>query len=159
MNAFLKRRSKDIIFALVLIGGVAVFATSGRTSATDAEYALDREPEVIAATFSSAWCSACKVLEPKLAKVIPGFSDKPVRFVKLNFTFGEAEGHEETAASLNFSDVYERFKGGTGFTLLIDADSGEIIDMLTMEHSKDAMRAAIAQSIAVAGRADAAKAP
>ena len=145
-------RLKNLLFPAALIIGVAVFAFSGRTAETGAAYALERQPEVIAATFSSAWCSACKVLEPKLADIIPGFSTEPVRFVKLNFTFGQGAEQEKIAADLQFKDVYERFKGATGFTLLIDAESGDIIDMLTMDHSKKAMRAIIAQSIAVASR-------
>jgi hypothetical protein len=39
--------------------------------------------------------------------------------------------------------VYERFSKATGYTLLIDAESGDIVDMLTISHSVGAMREAI----------------
>ncbi len=144
------KKLKDFLLPAIVIGGVGLFAFSGRSSATDAEYVYDGEPEVIAATFSSAWCSSCKILAPRLAKVIPDFADRPIKFVELDFTFGQRTDVEEQAAKEGLSDIYPRFKGATGFTLLVDADTGEIIDMLTMNHSKQAMRAVIAQAIAVA---------
>ena len=149
------KRLKNYIFPVVLIAGVAIFAFSGRNSATGAEYTFEGEPEVVAATFSSAWCSSCKILEPRLADVIPDFKDKPVKFVKLDFTLGQRDEIEEQAAAEGLEDIYPRFKGATGFTLLVDNETGEIIDMLTIGHSKPAMRAAIAQSIALASQPDA----
>ncbi|MCK5751033.1 MAG: hypothetical protein KAH44_32750 [Oricola sp.] len=141
---------KSFIFPAVLAIGAVIFALAGRSPATGADYALDRAPEVVAVTFSSAWCPSCKVLEPRLAKVIPDFADKPVKFVELDFTFGENAEVEAKAEGLG--GVYPRFKGATGFTLLVDRDTGEIIDMLTMDHSQGAMRAALAQALAVAER-------
>ena len=151
-NGCIVKRVKDFVFPIVLVIGLAVFAAAGRAPATGVDYVLDEEPEIIAATFSSAWCSSCKVLEPKLAAVAPEFSDKPVKFVKLNFTLGKTDAVETLAAENNITDIYERFKDATGFTLLIDADTGEVIDMLTMNHSKPVMRAMIAQAIAAASR-------
>ena len=144
------KRFKDWMFAAIVVVGIGVFAFSGRTEATDAEYQLDVEPEIIAATFSSAWCSSCKILEPRLAKVIPEFSDKPVKFVEFDFTFGQRAEIADQAAAVGLSTIYPQFKGATGFTVLVDAQSEEIIDILTINHSSKAMRAAIAQSIALA---------
>lgn len=145
-------RTKDILFWGVLIVGIGVFALSGRTSATSADYEYAGEPEIVAATFSSAWCSSCKILKPRLAEILPEFSDQPVKFVELDFTFGQRDEIAEQAASEGLSDVYPRFKGATGFTLLVDRETGEIIDSLTINHSKNAMRAAIAQAVAVASQ-------
>lgn len=143
---------KNFIFPAVLAIGALVFALSGRTTATGAEYALNREPEVVAVTFASAWCSSCKILEPRLAAVIPAFADKPVKFVELDFTFGQRAEIEEQARAVGLGEIYPRFKGATGFTLLVDRDTGDIIDTLTIDHSKAAMRAALAQALAIAER-------
>ena len=145
-------RLKKYVFPLVLVGGIAIFALTGRDSASGAEYTLEAKPEIIAATFSSAWCSACKILKPRLAEIIPDFADKPVKFVEFDFTLGQRDEIALQAEAEGLADIYPRFKGATGFTLLIDSDSGEIIDMLTISHSKAAMRAAIAQSIFLATR-------
>lgn len=143
---------KKHIFWIVFAAGLTAFAISGRMSATGAEYTYEGEPEIIAATFSSAWCSSCKILEPRLAEVIPDFADKPVKFVELDFTFGQRGEIKDKAEAEGLGDIYPRFKGATGFTLLVDRETGEIIDMLTISHSKAAMRAAIAQSVALAQR-------
>ena len=144
------KNAKDILFAVVLIAGVAAFALFGRTSATDAKYVHAKKPEIIAATFSSAWCSACKILEPRLKAVVPEFADQPVKFVKLDFTLGQRGAVAQKAAREGLAHIYPDYKGATGFTLLVDADTGEIVDSLTVKHSQAAMRAAIAQAIASA---------
>ncbi len=149
------KRVKTFIFPAVLVIGVAMFALAGRDAASGADYTLDREPEVIAATFSSAWCSSCKILKPRLAEVMPGFADKPVKFVELDFTFGERGDIEDQARAEGLEKIYPRFKGATGFTLLVDRETGEILDSLTVSYDKNAMRSAIAQAIAIAARNDA----
>ena len=141
---------KKFLFPAIVVLGVGAFAASGGTAATEADYTLGREPELVAVTFASAWCGPCKILQPRLSDVIPGFADKPVKFVDLDFTFGETEGLADKAAAEGLADVYPRFKGATGYTLLVDRDTGEVIDSLTVDHSKPAMRAAIARALAVA---------
>lgn len=146
------KRLKPFVFPIVAAAGVVIFAALGRTSATDAEYVFSGEPEVIAATFSSAWCSTCKILEPRLKDVVPEFANQPVKFVKLDFTFGQRGDVQELAEQEGLGEIYPQYKGATGFTLLVDAETGEIIDSLTINHSKQAMRAAIAQAVAGASK-------
>ena len=129
---------------------VAAFILFGRPSLRSVAAPYEGEPEVIAASFTSAWCSACKILEPRLASVIPDFRQKPVKFVELDFTFGQQKDIRAAAKADGFEAVYDRFKGATGFTLLIDRDTGDIIDTLTISYSEKAMRAAIANALAVA---------
>jgi len=146
------KRAKDLLFPAILLAGVAALFVSGRVAATGAEYTYRGEPELVAATFSSAWCSACKILEPRLSKVIPEFANRPVKFVELDFTFGQRSEIADQAQAEGLGHIYPQFKGATGFTLLVDADSGEIIDSLTINHSTRAMRAALAQALAIASR-------
>jgi hypothetical protein len=144
--------------ALILIAAAASAAVAAgvfaRAPATSLEAAFAGKPEIIAATFASAWCSSCKILEPKLANIIPGFSAEPVSFVEFDFTFGPSEALASKAAALGLQGLYERNKGATGFTVLIDAETGEILDTLTMNFSESAMRAAIARAIVVASYTD-----
>ena len=58
------------------------------------------------------------------------------------------------AERYRLGDLYERNKGATGFTLLVDYETGEILDTLTMNFSEDAMRSAIARAVAIASYAD-----
>ncbi len=143
------KRLKDLFFtAIVIIGGI-LFFMSGSAPVTANSGVSGREPEVVAATFSSSWCSACKILKPKLAKVIPDFESKPIEFIEFDYTLGRPKEYRKVAIEYGFGDAYDRYEGGTGFTLLIDRETGEVIDMLTMSFSKSAMRAAIAQAITV----------
>jgi hypothetical protein len=57
---------------------------------------------------------------------------------------------EDQARAEGLAEIYPRFKGATGFTLLVDHETGEIIDSLTINHTKAAMRAALAQALAIA---------
>lgn len=141
------RKIAPFAASILLIAGFAFVARAPATSAS-AEGA--GEPEIVAATFASAWCSACKVLKPKLAKVIPAFASEPVAFVEFDFTFGPRDEVKAEAERYGLADLYERNKGATGFTLLIDADTGEIVDTLTMNFSEAAMKSAIARAVAVA---------
>ncbi len=146
------KKLKALLFPAIVVLGLVGFALTGRTTATDADYTLGREPEVVAVTFASAWCSSCKILQPRLAEVIPDFAGQPVKFIDLDFTFGQRGEVEDKARAEGLADIYPRFKGATGFTLLVDPGTGEIIDSLTIDHSKAAMRAAIAQALAFAER-------
>lgn len=149
----MRERLKKYLFPGVIILGVAFFAFSGRDYATGAEYTYPEEPQIVAATFYSTWCASCKILEPRLSDVIPDFADKPVKFVEFDFTFGQRKEIQDQAAREGLGQIYPQFEGATGFTLLVDKETGEIIDTLTINHSKQAMRTAIAQALAVASRA------
>lgn len=152
MNA----RKLLIIAAFGFAAVVAIGSRALSNPSVEADYVADRPPELVAATFSSEWCASCKVIAPRLAAVAPDFAEKPVRFAELDFTFGRRGDLEQKAAALGLGELYPRFKGATGFTLLVDAETGEIIDTLTINHSEKAMRAAIAQALAIAS-ADAAR--
>ena len=114
---------KNLLFIGILAAGAVGFGLFGRTGATEAAYVLAEKPD---------------------------FADKPVKFVKLDFTLGQRGAVAEKAKREGLGDVYPDYKGATGFTLLVDADTGEVVDSLTIRHSEKAMRTAIAQAIAAA---------
>jgi thiol-disulfide isomerase/thioredoxin len=143
------------LVSIALIAALVIgFALFGRAPATSAEAAYDGKPEVVAATFASSWCSSCKILKPKLAKVIPDFSSEPVTFIEFDFTFGPRDELKDEAEAFGLGDLYENNKGATGFTVLVDADTGEVLDTLTMNFSEAAMRSAIGRAIAIASHTD-----
>ncbi len=141
-------RARLLLFLAFAAGGAILFQALRGPGAVSAVF--EGEPALIAATFSSEWCAACRVLKPKLAQILPDFAGKPVRFVEYDFTFGQTDAIRAQADADGVGAIYERFKGATGFTVLIDADSGEIIDTLTMNHSPAAMAAALDDALTVA---------
>lgn len=146
------RKRMGFIAAVVIAIAVAVSVSARRPAS--AIQSAPGEPELIAATFRSAWCSSCKVLEPNLAKAMPDFEGKPVEFVAFDFTFGENDELAALAASHDLSRLYEANKGATGFTVLVDADSGAIVDTLTMNFSAKDMTRAIGRALAIASHTD-----
>lgn len=139
-------KRNDAIFLAALLALAAAFALYARRPAASAEAAFSGDPELIAATFNSQWCSSCKILKPRLLKIMPEFAGEPVKFVEYDLTFGP-DGARAAAAADGLSSVYDRFSGATGYTLLIDADTGEIVDMLTVNHSAAAMRETIGRRL------------
>ena len=145
------RRIVSLAFLAAFGAAAALFV---RTPATNAEAAYNGKPEIVAATFASAWCSSCKVLKPKLAKVILGFKNEPVAFVEFDFTFGANDDIRAEAEEYGIETLYDEHKGATGFTVIVDYDTGEVLDTLTMNFSEDAMKSAIARAIAIASSTD-----
>jgi len=143
-------KRNDLIFAAVLALGGLAFFFSGRAPAASAEAAYEGEPQIVAATFASAWCSSCKILKPRLSKVIADFEGKPVKFVEYDFTWGPRPEIRAAAVEDGLEPVYDRFAGGTGFTLLYNPETREIVDILTINYSEKAMRSAIGQALAIA---------
>ncbi|MBY0422063.1 MAG: hypothetical protein K2Q06_07140 [Parvularculaceae bacterium] len=148
----MNRKQAALAAAAVIIPAMAVFGVQSRTPDVDAPSA--GAPEIIAASFVSAWCASCKILEPRLAKVIPEFRGAPVKFEALDFTFGPRPELAQQAADDGYSLVYARFAGATGFTLLIDPDTGDVVDRLTMSDTETSMRERIAAAIARAQAAE-----
>ncbi|MBI1391684.1 MAG: thioredoxin [Alphaproteobacteria bacterium] len=108
------------------------------------------EPEVLAVTFASAWCAPCRILKPTLARVAPRFADEPVRFFELDYSFGNADSARARAAEEGVGDIAARMGGATGFTMLVDRDTGEVIDTLYAGLSPTDMAARINAALAVA---------
>lgn len=140
------------IAMVFVVGGFVAFNGSGffNKTASESEYVYDGKAEVYAVTFSSAWCSTCKILEPKLAEVAPKFANQPVKFVKLDFSLGQGSNLAKIAEDHNFAPVYEKYKGSTGHTLLLDSDTGEILDQLTVRLSADDMNKALKSALKLA---------
>ncbi|MEM9706140.1 MAG: thioredoxin domain-containing protein [Pseudomonadota bacterium] len=143
-------KKSTILFAFIAAILGVVVVNDWRGSFAEPIDAFQGEPAIIAATFTSEWCSACKVLEPRLKEARSRLGDTPVRFVEFDFTFGERPEHTEIAAKHGLSDLYGRYKGATGFTVLVDAKTGARIDTLTINYSANAIRAAIVQAAAAA---------
>lgn len=142
--------NKDKIFWGLIFAGLLGFVMYGRAPATSAEQTFTGEPEVVAVTFASAWCSACKIVKPRVVSVMDDFSNSPVKFVELDFTFGQRTEIREIAVENGFTLLYDKLAGSTGFTVLVDRDTGGIIDTLSVNHNEEAMRQAIDRALTVA---------
>ncbi|PWE17516.1 thiol reductase thioredoxin [Marinicauda salina] len=131
---------------LALIAAVMITAPA---NARAGDAAGDAEPRLVAATFRSAWCGACRILEPRIDAVEPRFAERPVEFVRFDFTWGRREGLREQAAAAGVAEIYDRHAGGTGYMLLIDREAGDVLAMITIRHGETDIAAAIERALAI----------
>jgi thiol-disulfide isomerase/thioredoxin len=143
-------RPARIALILGLFAAAAALAWSARPQLARIDAAGAGEPALTVATFSSAFCSACRILKPRLAEIIDDFADAPVRFIEYDFTLSKPEGLAARADSDGLASAFVRFAPATGFALLVERETGEIIGMLTINHSRDEMRDAIDNALALA---------
>lgn len=148
----MKRRTGVIVALAIAIA--AAIAVASRGHAPSVAQTAAGAPQLIAASFTSAWCSACRILEPRLAEVMPKFKDKAIEFLDFDFTFGEDEKLAALAASHDLSRLYEANRGATGFTVLVDAETGAIIDTLTMNFTAADIERALTRALLVASHTD-----
>jgi len=147
------KKYRAAIAALVFAGAFALAIAVKGPTPTVAQ-AAKSAPDLIAASFTSAWCSACRILEPRLARAMPAFADRAVEFVEFDFTFGETEALADLAAAHNLTRLYEANKGATGFTVLVNARSGAIVDTLTMNFTAADIERAIDRALKNATHTD-----
>jgi hypothetical protein len=99
------------------------------------------EITVIAVKMDAEWCGKCKVMNPKLQNVLPGFQDEPMLFVKFDFTDEYTRSQaRKLATRLNLQEVFERHAPRTGFLVLVDAATGVELATLTSDLSEDDIR-------------------
>ncbi|MDJ0750239.1 MAG: thioredoxin domain-containing protein [Woeseiaceae bacterium] len=110
-----------------------------------------QEPEVLGILFYADWCGSCKILEPEVDKARgkANLDNEPVLFVRLDLT-DATRRHQAAmlASSLGIGDFFDRNAGATGFMLLVDAESKEVISTLT----KKSDAAAITEQVKAAIR-------
>ncbi|HCR66478.1 MAG TPA: hypothetical protein DIW38_08195, partial [Oceanicaulis sp.] len=85
------------------------------------------EPRLVAALFRSNWCGPCKVLEPRYESVMTHYVDAPLERVRFDSSFGRRGALARRAREEGVSEAYEATAGSTGFVLLIDRDTGDVL--------------------------------
>jgi len=108
-------------------------------------------PDLLAVNFFSHFCGPCLVLDIRLEPVLPDYTDASIEFVRLNQTFGQGRARD-TAAAYGLSDIYEQTGGSSGFILLIDQSTGEILDRLTIAQDATEIRQRLDRALHFAGR-------
>jgi len=98
-------------------------------------------PKVIALSFYSDACPGCKVLKPKLAEVMAGVAKQPCLFVKLDQTNKESREAEFLLAALGLQDLWKDNAGKTGFVLVVDTKTKQVVATLTPDQEAKDMQA------------------
>lgn len=128
-----------------LVGLIVLFALSAPAPV----HADLSEPRLVAATFRSAWCGPCRVLEPRFEAVAADYADAQVEFVTFDFTLGRRARLAERAAQEGVAEPFRAHGGGTGFVLLVDRNTGDVLGRITMHYSDADMRGALDHALSV----------
>lgn len=133
---------------------VALLMTVAASSAARAESPAPDSPRLVAAVFRSAWCGQCRILDPRIEDVRREFAGEPIGWVEFDFTLGARRGLRQRAEAEGIAEIYDRLAGRSGFLVLMDRQSGQVIEIVTARYGRPQIRDALERALAVIGRPD-----
>lgn len=107
---------------------------------------MEAKPALYALAFHSDKCASCKVLGPnvKEAKNSDSLKETSVKFVKFDLTDKQTKKEAAVMAeTLGVTDVYKKHAKKTGFLLVVNSNTGEVLEKITKKHDADQITAAI----------------
>lgn len=142
----MRRFTAPALFAALILA-VAVWPGASRGVAEPSA-----QRTVVAAFFSSNFCTACRILDPRVADVLPEYEGRPLDFVKFDQTLSliRSRGLRATAERHGIADVYDQLAGQTGFVALIDPRDQQVIEIVTIRYDRDHIREAFDRALATA---------
>ena len=125
-------------FAAVMLAlGLAVSAIAGAA-----------KPKVVGVLFHADWCNSCKTLEPKLNAIKKDFAGQPVLFTRVDFTDDFTKEQSDLLASyLNLGPAYAEQGRKTGYMLLFDAESKQVLGKLMKTQSEAELKSEIEKAL------------
>ncbi len=128
-----------------LLAATAAIAVLGITQLHALEPA---QPKVVGLMFYSDTCGSCKILDPKIQSVKKDFVTQPILFATLDHSNDGSKNQAALLAeSLGLSKVYAAQEKASGFLLLVNPESGEIITKVSRDMSEADIKAAFDQAL------------
>lgn len=138
------------LLGFVVAGSLAQDKTPTGPAHPDALAAQLAERPIVVAMFYSGFCGACQVLDPKIDAVKSEYADRPVTFITFDKTFSMLGGRDQRAqlaADHGMTALWDANKGRQGFALVVDPNTGQALDMLTMRNTKADIRASLDRAL------------
>ena len=121
------------------------------TSRLSADEPASPTAEIIAIKFHADWCGSCKAMGPVFSELEAKFDTQPVLYLTLDHTRKhDRQQSAWTAEAMGLGAVMHEYGGKTGFILLVDADSKQVVSKLTREHNLKDMGAALSEAVTTA---------
>jgi len=137
--------------SLVLVAALAGMGFAGSTQPTSgqSDKAEAHRAKVIAVKFHADWCGYCKAMGPVFEELQAKYDQEPVLYVEFDQTreFGRKQS-AYMAGALGLEGVWMENGGKTGFVLLVDATTKEVMRRLSHEQSLKEMGAALQEAVA-----------
>ena len=110
------------------------------------------EPKVIGALFYADWCAACKTLDPKLKTAQTAYLNKPVLFTRFDVSTLSTQYQANLFAhTMGLEKVFKDVGIKTGFMVLIDRETGEVLGQINRGDKPDKIKDKIDKALAAAG--------
>jgi thiol-disulfide isomerase/thioredoxin len=139
---FIHQNQNTMKNVMYLFAAIAFIAFTVEQSNAQCEDPV-KKTKLYALTFHADYCGSCKALKPNLMALQTKLEGEPVHFLKFDITSSESKSaSEELASEIGVSELYKENQG-TGFVLLVDADTKETVGKLTSKQSSDDMYKAV----------------
>jgi thiol-disulfide isomerase/thioredoxin len=140
----MKSRMQGQVIALLVI----LALSTGWAGAQKKKVSPDEAPAVIAVKFHADWCGFCKSMGSVFEELQAKFDTQPVLFITLDHTreFNRKQS-AYLAQSLGLNKVWAEHGYKTGFILLIDGKSREVLATLTHQQNLKEMGASLLEAV------------
>ncbi|MEX0771236.1 MAG: thioredoxin family protein [Balneolaceae bacterium] len=129
----------SFILTLILIAVIPRDSAAQTTSGAES-------PALIGVKMDAEWCPKCKVMNPKLEEVMPEFQGEDILFLKFNMTDDFTIYQTSLLAKrLGLTELFEQHKGQTGYMVIVDAHTHEVIKRLNSDLSEEELKTQIAE--------------
>lgn len=127
-----------------MILGISLFIVAGLFAQANAQVAKT-DAKLLAVKFHADWCGACKAIAPDF-KALPGkLEGKSVSFHQFDLTNKETkEKSSELAKELGLETIYNDNQK-TGFILVIDTKTNQVLETLTRKDDLASMEEKISK--------------
>ncbi len=126
----------------------AIFSLLANSGLAQDQQKPTEAPKIIAIKFHADWCGYCKAMGSTFEELQAKFDTLPVLYLVLDHT---REYNRKQSAylahALDLVDVWAEYGGKTGFILLIDAKTKQVITKLTHQQSLKEMGALLVEAV------------
>lgn len=104
--------------------------------------------ELVAVRMYADWCGNCKMLDAKVDNIKKEFQDSNVLFLYFDQTDDYATSQaEKKAYLLGLDEVFAKYKGKTGMMILVDAQTGELIEEISHTVPENELKNKLTQNL------------
>lgn len=110
-----------------------------------AQAQIQHPPVMQIVKFRAEWCGPCKIMEPSLDNALARLNDPSLQLINIDTTNGVTS--QQAAHNAFDADVvqqYNQWLGLTGFAVMIDADTKNMLGCVNMTYGPDMMATHIA---------------
>ena len=139
-------RTATVVATVALLGAFAACSKDNKDdkSSNKPTSQSATTAKLIAVKFHADYCKSCKAIAPTIETVKKNFDKGEVQFVILDFTTDKSKAAAvKLAKAHGITDLMKKHGPKTGFVLVVNAKSHEVLERLTKKHDAATWTASI----------------